>query len=159
MKNAEPTTVTRTISIDATADAVWRSLVDETELSAWFGATVEMDAVAGGLARFDDGVTVRRAVVHAVEDGRRLGFTWWDEAHPDDARTVELRVDAADGPAAPVRLTVTETVAIGGSAGGARACSWTGIDDAWTDRLDRMAARIDGRPSPVMVRAGDAGLL
>src|SRR6476646_9046328 len=113
MNTDELLTVTRTLSLEASADDVWRLLTDDAELSRWFSRVASIDPVPGGVGRFVDGDSVRRAVVHRVETGRRLGFTWWDESHPAEASTVEFAVDesAIDG---QVELTVTETLVQGG---------------------------------------------
>lgn len=141
MQTEEPIVVTRTLALAASADEVWRLLTDDAELSAWFAVRASLDPVAGGVGRFDDGDTVRRAVVHEVEPGRRLGFTWWDEADPADASTVELVVDdsAGDG---RVQLVVTETLLPGGGSG-ARACAWSEVADTWDDRLGVLGALAD----------------
>lgn len=141
-------TVTRTVTLDASADEVWRLLTDDAELSRWFGSTASLDAVPGGVGRFSDGSTVRRAVVQRVDPGRCVGFTWWDERRPDEASTVELVVDdsSIDG---RVQLTVTETLVPAGGAVGSHACSWIDVADSWDARLGVIADRLAVRCSPL----------
>ena len=152
MNTDELLTVTRTLSLDASADEVWRLLTDDAELSLWFSSAASIDPVPGGIGRFVDGDSVRRAVVHRVEPGRRLGFTWWDESDPAEASTVEFVVDdtATEG---RVELTITETLTPGGdmSGGGigARACSWIDVADSWDGRLGALADRLAIRCSPL----------
>jgi len=141
-------TVTRSVTLDASVDEVWRLLTDDAELSRWFGSAASLDAVPGGVGRFVDGTTVRRAVVSRVEPGRRVGFTWWDERHPAEASTVELVVDdtSTEG---QVQLTITETLVPGGGGVGFRACSWVDVADSWDARLGEMADRLAMRCSPL----------
>lgn len=135
-------TVSRTVTLDASADEIWRLLTDDVELSLWFSATASIDAVPGGVGRFVDGDTVRRAVVHRVEAGRHLGFTWWDENQPDEASTVELVVDdtSTEG---QVRLTITETLVRPTGAVDMHACSWIDVADSWNNRLGALEALVD----------------
>ncbi len=142
-----PMTVTRTLMVDASVEEVWRQLTDDAELSRWFAGTATLDVVPGGVGRFADGDTLRRAVVQRVEPGRRLGFTWWSEADPSDASTVELVVD--DGGDGRVQLTVSETIVPGGLGAGARACSWTDAADTWDGRLHALADLLTLRCSPL----------
>src|SRR5688572_18737378 len=67
--------VEREVVLPAPADVVWQAITDAEELSAWFGADVELDPRPGGAARFvgDEG-EVRRAVVETVEPERHLRF-------------------------------------------------------------------------------------
>lgn len=140
-------TVTRSVTLDASVDEVWRLLTEDAELSLWFGSHASLDAVPGGLGRFVDGTSVRRAVVQRIEPGRRVDFTWWDERRPAEASTVELMVDdTSDG---QVRLTITETLVPGGGAG-FRACSWIDVADSWDARLGGMADRLAMRCSPLV---------
>ena len=134
----ETLTVTRTITLDASNERVWRLIADEVELGGWFGAEVQLDVSPGGVGRFagEDG-RVRRAVVDAVDAGHRVRWTWWDESDPADASTVEITLEATAEEA--TRLTVTETRVVGG----ARACALAGAEvaDAWNQRLDRVQGR------------------
>ncbi len=144
MDQYEPITVTRTLTLDATADELWRMLTEDGELSNWFTPDAAFDAVPGGTGRFGDGATVRRAVVHRVEPGRRLGFTWWPESDPTDATTVELLVEEADQ-IGRVQLTVVETLVPASGGLGARACSWIDAADAWDARFQALGDRISDR--------------
>jgi len=135
MRLPEAIEIRRSISVETTVDELWRSIVDDEELSAWMGMTARIDVIPGGVGRFDDGASVRRAVVDTVETGRLLRFTWWDEADPAEASTVELRLEPDHYDAARVGLTVTERVVARGSAAGARACSWHDLADGWEHRL------------------------
>ncbi len=140
--------VTRTVTLDASVDEIWRLLTDDAELSRWFGCAASLDAVAGGVGRFVDGETARRAVVQRVDPGRCVGFTWWDERRPAEASTVELVVDdsSTDG---RVELTITETLVAAGGGVGFRACSWIDVADSWDARLGAIADQLAGRCSPL----------
>jgi uncharacterized protein YndB with AHSA1/START domain len=69
--------IQREVTIPASPAEVWRAVTDAHEVSAWFGADVELDARPGGrgVFRWPDG-TERQAVVEDVESGRRLSFRW-----------------------------------------------------------------------------------
>jgi uncharacterized protein YndB with AHSA1/START domain len=69
--------VEREITIPAAPGEVWPAVTHSDELSAWFGAEVELDAQPGGrgVFRWADG-TERAAVVEEVEPGHRLTFRW-----------------------------------------------------------------------------------
>jgi uncharacterized protein YndB with AHSA1/START domain len=125
--------VTRSINLDASADEVWALVADDAALSDWFGADASLHLVPGGTGRFvDPDGSVRRAVVADVEPGRVLRYTWWDEADPADASTVELHIEADEEGRST--LTVTETVV----AGGGKACALAAaeVGDRWDQRLD-----------------------
>src|SRR5262249_59445982 len=70
-------TVERAVTVAAPAGEVWPALTQSREVSAWFGATVALDAQPGGrgVFRWPDG-TERHVVVEAVETPRRLSFRW-----------------------------------------------------------------------------------
>jgi uncharacterized protein YndB with AHSA1/START domain len=106
-------TVTRSIELDAPADRIWAALGDPDGLAGWLGAPTspatpgDGPLVAGAALDLDvDGVT-RRLVVTTVDEGRALGFVWWDLDRPDLVSTVDVTVDPTD---AGGRVTVTETL-------------------------------------------------
>jgi len=95
-------TVEREIMIPAPPEHVWPAVTRSDDLSAWFGADVEIDARPGGRGafRWPDG-TERQAVVEAVEPGRRLAFRWLPfqrtpegEAVTVPSTRVEITLDA-----------------------------------------------------------------
>ena len=136
----EPT-ITRTIELAAPAREVWRSLADAEGLAAWLGDAVDLEVAVGAAGRIVDGGAVRRVVVAEVDEGRSIGFTWWDEAAPEAASTVTIEVH---GDEASSTVTVTEAVA-----GGAMAHLWdatpadvVGLElaaHAWDGRLAALA--------------------
>jgi uncharacterized protein YndB with AHSA1/START domain len=69
--------VTREVTLPQPLPAVWAALTDGRQLSAWFGARVDMDPSLGGRVTFHwpDG-KVRRAVVDAVVEQRLLVLRW-----------------------------------------------------------------------------------
>jgi uncharacterized protein YndB with AHSA1/START domain len=69
--------ITRAVTVDAPAEAVWDALTDPAELAAWFGAGAEVDMRVGGAIRFrwPDG-SERRGLVIDVDPPRRLAFRW-----------------------------------------------------------------------------------
>lgn len=69
--------VEREVTVPAPPGEVWPALTRADEVSAWFGADVELDARPGGrgVFRWSDG-TERDVVVEEVEPGRKLAFRW-----------------------------------------------------------------------------------
>lgn len=138
----DPLSITRSIRIDAGSDAVWDAVGETGGLGDWLGARVDVEVAPGsaGTVVDHDGAS-RRLVVTEVDEGRRVGFVWWDEARPDDASRVVITVDD-DGEGS--RVTVTETVdpvAVGALGGRASACldaavvDVAGLADRWDARL------------------------
>jgi uncharacterized protein YndB with AHSA1/START domain len=70
-------TIEREITLPAAPGEVWPVVTHSDELSAWFGADVELDVRPGGrgVFRWADG-TQRYVVVEEVELGRKLTFRW-----------------------------------------------------------------------------------
>ena len=110
----EPLAVTRSISLPASADQAWRSVLD----GAWLGDRVDLDLVAGAAGTIEEGGIRRRAVVAEVVEGGSLRLLWWDEADPAVVSTVEVHVTGDDDAAT---VTVTERVLGGTVALAARA--------------------------------------
>ena len=69
--------VEREVMVAATPGEVWPAVTRGDEMSAWFGADVEIDARPGGrgTVRWADG-TQRHVLVEDVEVERRLAFRW-----------------------------------------------------------------------------------
>ena len=69
--------IEREITVPATRSEVWPAVTHSDEISAWFGAEVEIHARPGGRGtfRWPDGRT-RHVIVEEVEPGRRLAFRW-----------------------------------------------------------------------------------
>lgn len=132
---AAPDRVRRTVELDAAPAEVWRALTEGDQLSAWFGADVEIDAHPGGqlVARGAHGR--RRAVVVDVEPERSLAFRWLPEYHPvgfvwmpDDTPAGESGevVVTLTPLAAGTRLTVTELAPVTSSRRGPKAVALPG---------------------------------
>ena len=103
--------VERTVEVPIPPEELWEALADPAALGDWFEADVELDVRPGGPGRFvlADGQG-RRALVHEVEPGRRLSFSWWPD---DDGRwrltertTVTMTLEPVPG---GTRLRVVET--------------------------------------------------
>jgi uncharacterized protein YndB with AHSA1/START domain len=94
--------VEREITIPATPAEVWPVVTHSDEVSAWFGADVELDVRPGGrgIFRWPDG-TERHAVVEEVEPEHRLSFRWLPFQ-----RTAERDVEAL--PSTRVEITLDE---------------------------------------------------
>jgi len=114
-------TVEREITIPAAPAEVWPALTHSDQLSAWFGADVDLDARPGGRGcfRWADG-TERAAVVEEIEPGRRLAFRWLPfqrtrdgEAVTVPSTRVEITLEPAEG---GTRVRVLEQPAFSGEA-------------------------------------------
>jgi uncharacterized protein YndB with AHSA1/START domain len=87
--------VERRIELAAPPAAVWEAVTDSRQLSAWFGADVDLELRAGGPARFrgHDG-SHRHGLVEEVDEGRRLVFRWWPLGRAADGATrVEITIE------------------------------------------------------------------
>src|SRR5215218_10259720 len=69
--------VEREALISAPPERVWQALVDQRQVSAWFGSDVVLEARTGGRAtfRWPDG-RERAAVVELLDPRRRLVLRW-----------------------------------------------------------------------------------
>ena len=104
----DDTRITRSVELEAPAEAVWRALTEPALLSDWLEGEVLLDIQPGG-----DGVIVerdgalRRARVEEVDPVRRLALHWWPEDGSEPASKVELELEeTTEG----TRLVVTETL-------------------------------------------------
>jgi uncharacterized protein YndB with AHSA1/START domain len=84
----EHQTVERQVDLPATPGAVWQVLTRGEELSAWFGARVELDPRPGGTAtfRFSDG-RQRDARVEVFDPQRQLLLRWLPFERRSDGAT------------------------------------------------------------------------
>lgn len=96
--------------LPAPADVVWDAVTRSDQLSAWFGAEVDLDPRPGGPARFrgHDG-SHRHGLVEEVEPGHRIVFRWWPlGAAGIGATRVEITVDPEIDGSTSI-LTISET--------------------------------------------------
>ena len=113
-------TVEREVTIPAAPADVWLGVIDPDQMSAWFGADVELDPQPGGRAvfRWPDG-TERTAVIEDVEPERRLAFRWLPFQHTADGDAVTVPPSRVAITLVPVpdgtRVRVVEEVAAGRS--------------------------------------------
>jgi uncharacterized protein YndB with AHSA1/START domain len=69
--------VERRVELPASLENVWQALTRGPQLSAWFGARVELEPRPGGRASFHwPGGTVREASVEVFDPGRQLLLRW-----------------------------------------------------------------------------------
>jgi len=92
----ETMSVERTLSIDASPEAVWEFLVDPDKATRWMGQTCTFEAEPGGLYRCEviPGHTARGEFVE-LDAPHRLVFTWgWEneERTPPGSSTVEIEL-------------------------------------------------------------------
>ena len=145
-ETSEPVVV-REIQLDTSSDELWSLLTDARELATWLGTDVELDPIEGGIGSLLDGEVLRRLVVDEVVPGQRIGFVWWPDDAPEQASTVTFTI-AGDGEQSTLRV-VERPVA----AGAARACSLTGAEALWDDRLLGLELRLITRAA-ALVGAG-----
>jgi uncharacterized protein YndB with AHSA1/START domain len=109
--------VEREVTVPAPPGDVWPVVIDADQVSAWFGADVELDPRPGGRAvfRWPDG-TERAAVVEDVEPERRLAFRWLPFQSTAEGETVTLPPSRVAITLHPVpegtRVRVVEEVAV-----------------------------------------------
>jgi uncharacterized protein YndB with AHSA1/START domain len=112
------TPVEREVVVPATPEEVWPAVTEAEELSAWFGADVELDARPGGrgVARWVDG-TERHLLVEEVEPPRRLAFRWLPFQRTGEGEVVPLPSTRVEIDLVPVpegtRIRVVEGPAFG----------------------------------------------
>jgi uncharacterized protein YndB with AHSA1/START domain len=94
--------VEREVTVAAPPEDVWSAVTDSDEISAWFGAEVDLEVRRGGrgVFRWPDGVE-RQAVVEEVERLRKLAFRWLPFQRTADGETVTL-------PSTRVEITLDE---------------------------------------------------
>jgi uncharacterized protein YndB with AHSA1/START domain len=85
----EPQTVERAVELEAASGPVWQALTRGEELSAWFGARVELDPRTGGRATFvfPDG-RERDAMVEVFDPERQLLLRWLPFERSADGKTI-----------------------------------------------------------------------
>lgn len=134
--------VIRSIELPASADEVWASIRDADGLAGWLGDEVDLAIAPGAAGTITEGSTVRRVVVSEVDEGRSIGFVWWDEAAPEEASVVTIAL--APGGDETTTVTVTERLAGSASAsiGGASIGDLVGAAEATWDQ--RLAALVGG---------------
>lgn len=98
--------VERSVVVGAPAEMVWRALVEDGHLSAWFGEDAELDPFPGGQLVLSEDGRRRRAVVVDLEPHRRLAFRWLPETHR--LGFVWGSDDVPPGTSGEVELTLTE---------------------------------------------------
>ena len=96
-------TIDREVTVSAPPHEVWPAVTRPEEISAWFGADVEIDVRPGGrgTVRWADG-TQRHVLVEDVDPGRRLAFRWLPFQRTPDG-------DVAAMPASRVEITLEPT--------------------------------------------------
>ena len=116
------TPVEKEVVVPAPADEVWPAVTEPEQISAWFGAEVEIDVRPGGrgTVRWPDG-TQRHVLVEEVEPERRLAFRWLPFERtaeggvlPVPSSRVEITLDDVPG---GTRIRVVERPAFGAGRG------------------------------------------
>jgi uncharacterized protein YndB with AHSA1/START domain len=126
--------VSREVELEAAPSEVWEALVDPGLLSQWLADEVEMEPIPGAPARFRSGDEEREGTVLAVEEERRLAFTW--SRRGELPSEVELTVDAV---ADRTRLRVVERAIVGPTS--MSAAAWAGRLAALATEFARVRTR------------------
>lgn len=102
-------TVQRSERFGVEPGVLWRAITDPDLLGEWFAAAVELDVRPGGRVHAidDDGAT-RVGVVHVVEPGARLSFSWTTLDADVPPSAVELTL-TPDGDGTVLEITETTT--------------------------------------------------
>lgn len=129
-------TVTRSLDLDLPLAELWRAVSQPDELAGWLGEPVSLDLAPGSEGRIGD----RAVVVGAVDDERRLTWTWWPAAG-GVASEVELALEETETGS---RLTVVERRLPAGRADALASGRWAEACAAWWDSCgDRLLARAE----------------
>ena len=103
----DPLTITRSVRIDAGPTPCGPRWATPTASRAGSAPRSTLDLAPGAAGSFVDARRhPPRLVVTEVDEGRHVGFVWWDDARPDDASTCASTWAA---PTARARSTVTVT--------------------------------------------------
>jgi uncharacterized protein YndB with AHSA1/START domain len=108
----DPVSLRRHVELDISADSLWELVASPEHLAGWLGDAVDLRIEPGGTGVVIDDEISRFVHVDRVDDGRALGFTWW-EADGEMSR-VELEIISLPGGGS--RLDITETLAAGAAA-------------------------------------------
>jgi uncharacterized protein YndB with AHSA1/START domain len=120
--------ITRTLTLDAPATAVWDELTDAEALADWLGLVVDGSVTAGATGTHREAGIEREVHFLDVDVARGLSWRWGED---DDATTVSITLDT-DGDTTTVTVTETRSAAASCSVAEARA---DGSFDAWDRRL------------------------
>ncbi|MDO8211562.1 SRPBCC domain-containing protein [Conexibacter sp. CPCC 206217] len=134
---AEPAAaVHRAVVLPVSRADAWRAVTDPDQLACWLADEVELDARAGGAARFawEDG-SARVGVVDELTEQRRIAFRWHADGEADES-VVELTLDDVEG---GTRVSVFEARSDALEQGDA-AMTPAGTPTAWTQRMGALAA-------------------
>ena len=95
------------VDIAADLDRVWEALVTDGGLEPWMGRGATIDPRPDGTLEVPDivGGQFRRGLVHTVDVGDRLGFTWWPEQRPTERSDVSITLTPSE---VGTRVTVVE---------------------------------------------------
>lgn len=145
--------VTRSIELPAPADEVWRSIGEADGLAGWLGDGIDLELVPGAAGTVVDAGVARRVVVTEVDEGRSVGFVWWDEASPEEASVVTIALAPGESEGTST-VTVTERLAGAAHAHLGEAAIGdlvAGADAAWDQRLQALIGACDAALSPACV--------
>jgi uncharacterized protein YndB with AHSA1/START domain len=95
------------VDIAADLDRVWEALVTDGGLEPWMGQGATIDPRPDGTLEVPDivGGQFRRGLVHTVDVGDRLGFTWWPAQRPTERSDVSITLTPSE---VGTRVTVVE---------------------------------------------------
>jgi uncharacterized protein YndB with AHSA1/START domain len=96
----------RLVEVDIDRQELWQLVSTPDGWSQWLVDHADVDVVAGAEGQVVDDDVTRSVRIDSVDDGRRIGFTWWRHDDPQSGSHVELLIESP--PAGPLLLRVTE---------------------------------------------------
>ena len=125
--------IEREATFEASPEELWEAITDERLLVEWLADEAELDPEPGGDVRVRVGDEERAGSVDAVEEGRRLAFTWSREG---GTSLVELTIEPRGHGS---RLVVVER-SLEGPVASAAALGWEGALGALARALELVLA-------------------
>ena len=131
-----PTTVTRTIDTELTADELWSLIAEGDRWPEWMVDEAEVAVEPGAAGRVAEGGVERDVAIREVAPGHHVSFEWWPSGEPELASAVDLHVlPAVHGSV----LHVVESFPSVSASAQASAAAWTAresrLQACWRTRL------------------------
>jgi uncharacterized protein YndB with AHSA1/START domain len=89
---SDGTRITRTIETDLDIGELWALVADGDGWAEWMVDGADIDVDPGARGTVVDNGEQREVRIDRVEPERRVAFTWWPQARPEQVSTVELVV-------------------------------------------------------------------
>ena len=126
-----PIEVTRAAELDLLPHELWELIADGERWSDWMVDVAEIEVEPGATGEVTVEDEQREVHIDHVEEGERVGFTWWPVGWPNYASTVELHiVQSRRATVLEIVETLPPTIR-----------SAAGASHAWAFRCDALGAR------------------